>query len=59
MMIKVYDDLTPQEQDELSNAWLKICEGLEVYARVTGADSLDDIVYDELWDAIAAQQLDC
>lgn len=55
-MIREYEDLTPKEQDELSHAWMKIYEGLEVYERITGANSLDEIVYDEIWEQVLYQK---
>lgn len=55
-MVKVYEDLTEQEQDQLSHAWRKIYEGLLIYEEVTGASDLDDIVYDDLWEAITFQK---
>ena len=54
-MIKRYDDLTEAEQSKLADAWQKIYEGLQVYGEITGASSLDDIVYDELWETIDYQ----
>ncbi len=55
-MIRLYDDLPEQEQDKLSYAWLKIYEGLKMYEQITGAESLDDVMYDELWQQIEYQQ---
>lgn len=53
-MVKRYDDLTEAEQNKLAEAWPKICEGLQIYEEVTGAD-LQNIVYDELWETIDYQ----
>ena len=53
-MTKVYDDLTFSEQDDLSNAWLDIYKGLEVYAKHTGvsvdelADCANEAIHDYL-----------
>lgn len=56
--VKEYQDLSPAEQDQLSKAWAKIAEGLNVYEQVTGAYQLDDILYDVLWETIGYQKED-
>ena len=49
-MAKVYEDLTPEEQNKLSYAWLDVHKGLEVYSRILGVDQLDDMVNSFIWD---------
>lgn len=52
-----YEDLTEEQKNQLSYAWLKICEGLEVYTEVTGVGQLDDMVNSFLWDTIELEQV--
>lgn len=55
-MVKVYEDLTDAEQSKLSEAWLQIYKGLEVYEELTGAENLDDVINGYLWEIIYLQK---
>lgn len=57
MSVRVSDDLTPEEHEELSKAWLDVVKGLEVYERITGAD-LIDITNDEIWENVEFQKFE-
>lgn len=55
-MIRLYEELTPKQQDKLSHAWVKVVEGLEVYESVTGAQDLDDLIYEHIWAEVQWQK---
>lgn len=57
-MIKLYEDLNEQEQSELAKAWAGIAKGLQVYGAITGANDLDDVIYEHLWQEIGFQKDD-
>lgn len=50
-MVKAYTDLTEQEESQISDAWLLIYKGLEVYERIFDVD-LSDLMHGELWENI-------
>ncbi len=54
--IRGYVQLTTEEQNTLSDAWVRIEESLATYERITGARHLTYILHDYLWKMVQDQQ---
>lgn len=56
MKIKNYEEMSSHEQHELDDAYADLKAAVQTYEQLTGAGSLVDIVYEELWREIEHQR---
>ena len=52
------NDYSQEDQELLKKAWTKIESALEVYKEITGAEFIDDVVHEAIWQAASAADKD-